>query len=96
MIEPGCWELQPLAAYEAARYDVQGADFMILDEPESRDAPAGVLEAAVTAVLSRPVRLEEDRDANGKDLWMVPGWHHWPARRLDAPVYAVRAALPRG
>jgi hypothetical protein len=86
----GCWELQPLDAYEAARYDVQDVDFTILDEPVSRDVPAGVLEAAVGAVLGRRVSLRKDEFENAKGVYLIPGWRHGPVRWIDAPVYAVR------
>jgi hypothetical protein len=80
----GYWELQTLAAYEACR-----ADFTVLDEPDSGDAPAALLAAAVSGVLGYPVSVEECEAENSKGAYRIPGLHRGPVRRIDAPVYNV-------
>lgn len=92
-IEPGYWEIQPLDAYEAPRYENQGVDFVILDAPDCRDATAAVLEEAVASFLGWQVSLEEDVDADGNGMITWVGWAHWPLSWVQAPVYMVRPAV---
>jgi hypothetical protein len=91
----GYWELQPLDAWEAGRHDTEILDYMTLEDPDScggREAEERDLAASASQALGYPVTLEEDKEMNGKGIWLIPGWHHPPLRWLDAPVYYVRPA----
>jgi hypothetical protein len=92
----GYWELQPLDAREAGRHDTEILDYVTLEDPDCIRPGAGAGEAELTASASQalgyPVTLEEDKEMNGKGIWLIPGWHRPPLRWLDAPVYYVRPA----
>jgi hypothetical protein len=89
--EWGYWELQPLDAWESGRHESE-ADFSQLDVRWSKNTPVRDLAESVGAALGCQVVLAEDKTANGKGLYVIPGWHHAPIRWLDAPVYEVRPA----
>jgi hypothetical protein len=88
-LDGGYWELQTRDAYEAG-----SAKLIVLDGPDTRDAPPAVLAEAVSEELGCPVLLEECEAENGKGAYRIPGLHCEPVRWLDAPVYDVRPVRP--